>query len=78
MCVPVRQAIMCTMILSSDRILQVTVYKLLNHIKSYEFIILNPMNHIFCFDLDWQGLMPNSTHKNTLTEQFLRSMDGYN
>lgn len=63
---------MCPMTLSSDSILQVTVCKLLNHI-----IILNPMNHIFCFDLDWQGLMPNSTDKNTLTEQLLRSMKDY-
>lgn len=77
MCVPVRQAIMCTMILSSDRILQVIVYKLLNHIKSYEFIILNPMNHTFCFDLDWQGLMPNSAHRNTLTERLLGSVKDY-
>lgn len=68
---------MCTMILSSDRILQVIVYKLLNHIKSYEFIILNPMNHIFCFDLDWQGLMPNSAHRNTLTERLLGSVKDY-
>lgn len=54
---------MSTMILSSDSILQVIVCKLLNHIS--------------CFDLDWQGLMPNSTHKNTLTKQLLRSMKDY-
>lgn len=49
MCVPVRHR---HVILSSDSILRVTLYKLL-----YHAIILSPMSHIFCFHLDWQVLM---------------------